>query len=428
MEKERKRLDNEIIRRFQEGDEEAFEIIYEYHKLHVYYMARQFFDNPHTDSNEIAKDIVQQTFLEVYKNIGKLQTTESFFVWMERIAYRQCLMKARSEKSRPLGNLDSSEVDFDRITDDKRELSEEVMNQILYQEVQKAIMTLPKHLRLIAYMRFYEELTLREISEITKRPEGTVATDVRRIKEKLANALLKRGFSKNYVFAIVTIPGLFAYYQYYVDMQSPNLNSASQIIKNETKAQTKSGRKGKVKTIGAALAAGAILLPSGAVVLPTALNNAKSAQITEILYEQELTNKNIQLEIKTTNDNYETIEVNGVETITIEKNGEYTVSLKKKNQVLDERKIVVSNIDKEIPKILSKEWLAGGVLFQVEDKGSGVDLKSVRLESDGKTIDNYQINEEKQEIFVYEKKDIPMILYIADNIGNELKVSIQFTK
>ena len=92
---ERQRLlnDQELISQAQEGDESAFQVIYErYFSKIALYLARM------VGKNEIGSELAQETFLKVWRALPTLRQTETFVAWLYRIATRVAYDYQRHEK------------------------------------------------------------------------------------------------------------------------------------------------------------------------------------------------------------------------------------------------------------------------------------------------------------------------------------------
>ncbi len=82
----------EAVRRFLDGDREAFELIVSLWEKKVYNFAWRFLGN-----REDAQDVVQETFLSVFRSIRTLREPRSFATWLYRIALNHCRARWRSQ-------------------------------------------------------------------------------------------------------------------------------------------------------------------------------------------------------------------------------------------------------------------------------------------------------------------------------------------
>ena len=84
----------EAVRRFLEGDDEAFTVLVRQWETKVYNLAWRYLGN-----REDAQDVVQETFLSVFRAIRSLREPGSFATWLYRIALNQCRARWRSHSS-----------------------------------------------------------------------------------------------------------------------------------------------------------------------------------------------------------------------------------------------------------------------------------------------------------------------------------------
>ncbi len=100
---QRERDDSEgsLVRRAQQGDEQAFATLYELHKKRVYSVCLQM-----TKNIADAEDLTQEAFMQVFRSINSFRGDSAFSTWLYRIAVNTVLMKLRRRKAPPLLSLD----------------------------------------------------------------------------------------------------------------------------------------------------------------------------------------------------------------------------------------------------------------------------------------------------------------------------------
>ncbi len=169
--------DEEIARRVQAGDSEAFgELVERYvEKLRRY--GRRFF----SDSEDI-DDLIQDSFLKAYANIQSFDTSRRFSPWIYRIAHNEIVNRLRSRIT------DDLAIDLDLVFPHLRAV-EEADTETTLREMREV---LEEHLPAInvkyreaLILYFYEELSYKEIAEVLQIPIATVGVRINRGKALL---------------------------------------------------------------------------------------------------------------------------------------------------------------------------------------------------------------------------------------------------
>ncbi len=137
--------------------------------------------------HEDANDVLQNTFLKIYKNITKFNGNSSIKTWMYRIAYNESIDFLK-EKQKHL-KLNSEETN----TKILEELKEDIYfegDQIQF-KLQEALMQLPEKQKQVFVMRYYDDLKFKEISEITGTTEGSLKASYHHAVKKIERFLIQ---------------------------------------------------------------------------------------------------------------------------------------------------------------------------------------------------------------------------------------------
>ncbi|MFC4386190.1 RNA polymerase sigma factor SigW [Gracilibacillus marinus] len=176
------------IKLVKKGDQSAFEEIVEHFQGKVFAICFRMVGNKHE-----AEDIAQEAFIRAYINIQSYDENRKFATWLYRIATNLAIDRMRKKK--PDYYLDA-EIQggegltlYSQIPDDNRLPEDEVESLETQSYIQKEIMALPAKYRSIIALRFIDELSLKEISEILEIPVGTVKTRIHRGREALRKKL-----------------------------------------------------------------------------------------------------------------------------------------------------------------------------------------------------------------------------------------------
>lgn len=161
-----KMTDEELALSYVEGNNRAFDLLLSRNqsKLYTYilFVVRD---------RETADDIFQETFVKVITKLqeGKYTNSGKFGAWLMRIAHNVIMDLYRSQKAdkviEPTPDNDLSNVNFNGILDGNIE-SQYVNAQVL-EDVKKLMNMLPAAQREVVFMRFYQELSFKEIAEMT---------------------------------------------------------------------------------------------------------------------------------------------------------------------------------------------------------------------------------------------------------------------
>ena len=178
--------DEDLIERFQRGDLYAFDLIVKRYKDQLLNFVFRFVGN-----HEEAEDIVQETFLRVYRKRKAYKRIAKFSTWIYTIAGNLARTELRRRKRKKLFSVtDMGYEDRDYEISDEGLSPESRVNEILQEEIiQKEINNLSPKFREVIVLRDVQELSYDEISKIIKVPIGTVKSRVNRGRLKLQKKL-----------------------------------------------------------------------------------------------------------------------------------------------------------------------------------------------------------------------------------------------
>jgi len=155
----------EFVERLRAGDERAFEELVEQYRERVYRVAWRILRD-----DEGAEDAAQEAFIKVFRNIGRFEERPSLYTWIYRITVNIALNKLKRDKFRrmlPLGDM------IKRDTRPFADPERAALGGEVAERIEEAVKTLPEKQRAVFTLRFYEELSHKEIAEIVGCSEGT---------------------------------------------------------------------------------------------------------------------------------------------------------------------------------------------------------------------------------------------------------------
>lgn len=161
----RMKTDEELVVLYAKGNNTAFDILLNRYKSSIY--SYIFFI---VHNKELAEDIFQETFVKVITTIKQGRYTENgkFKAWITRIAHNLIIDNYRQERSENTISNDDVEVDlFNNIKLCDGTIEDNLVRYQVLSDVKKLIRHLPDNQREVLEMRYYQDLSFKEIADIT---------------------------------------------------------------------------------------------------------------------------------------------------------------------------------------------------------------------------------------------------------------------
>ena len=141
--------DEDLVKAFRDGDETAFDKLFEKYRVSVYSICYRY-----TRNEADARDLTQEVFIKIYRNLGKFRMRSKLFTWVYRITVNACMSFKRRERFfEPLPETKSG----------TQSLGENVMLKVA---IDDALRKLPQRQRMTFILRHYEGYTFNEIAGI----------------------------------------------------------------------------------------------------------------------------------------------------------------------------------------------------------------------------------------------------------------------
>lgn len=178
--------DEELMQRFQADDIECFNILVERYKNQLLNFIFRFIGDM-----AVAEDLVQETFLRLYRKKHYYKEIAKFSTWIYTIASNLAKSELRRRKRRSffsIHNVGEDNKDFD-IPDPDADPFENAQSSMVIEKIQAAIADLPLHFKEVVVMRDIQGLSYEEIADTLKIPLGTVKSRVNRGRLKLQEEL-----------------------------------------------------------------------------------------------------------------------------------------------------------------------------------------------------------------------------------------------
>ncbi|MFD2727288.1 RNA polymerase sigma factor [Hyunsoonleella rubra] len=159
--------DTELVAQLQSDrqKEQAFRELVKLYKERLYWHIRNI-----VKSHDDADDVLQNTFIKVYKNIHNFKGDSKLFSWMYRIATNESITFINKNAKRlQISNEEVQQLAIKNLASDVY-----FEGDAIQLKLQKAIATLPEKQQLVFNMKYFEDLKYKEMSDILETSEGAL--------------------------------------------------------------------------------------------------------------------------------------------------------------------------------------------------------------------------------------------------------------
>lgn len=157
--------DEDLVVSYANGDNTAFDVLLNRHKnsvhSYIYFIVR---------NKELTEDLFQETFIKVITTIkqGRYTDNGKFKAWIMRIAHNLIIDNFRQERNENMISNDEVEVDlFNNIKLCEHTIEEELVKQQVLKDIRRLVKSLPENQREVLEMRYYQDLSFKEIADMT---------------------------------------------------------------------------------------------------------------------------------------------------------------------------------------------------------------------------------------------------------------------
>jgi RNA polymerase sigma-70 factor (ECF subfamily) len=173
-------IHKDIILSAQSGDRMAYKKLYNLYAKSMYNICFRM-----TERYEIAEDVLQESFLDVFQNIGKFDFRVTFGAWVKRIVINNCINELK-KKSSNLTFLEEINIDIEETIED-----EQHEPTLTIEKVTKAMMKIPEGTRTIFSLYLLEGYDHEEIAEILKISVSTSKTQYMKAKQRIKTIIIE---------------------------------------------------------------------------------------------------------------------------------------------------------------------------------------------------------------------------------------------
>jgi RNA polymerase sigma factor (sigma-70 family) len=157
--------DHELIARYMDGDEQAFEVLLSRYKAKIYTSIYLF-----VKDRALAEDIFQEVFIKIIDTLrrGKYNHEGKFVQWAMRIAYNMCVDYHRRNKRRAHINPSEDFDIFDVLRTDNDSADTHIMRSETHNHIRRMVDSLPPEQREVVILRHYADMSFKEIASLTR--------------------------------------------------------------------------------------------------------------------------------------------------------------------------------------------------------------------------------------------------------------------
>lgn len=248
----------------QQGDRQAADELYTAVHQGLYYYISKTVNDP-----ELAQDLLQETFIEIYQTIDKLNEPAAFLKWSRQIAYHKCTAYSRKTKDIIVDENEDGLSIFDTIEEERTEFipDEALDKEDLKQTIHAMLAELPMEQRSAIMLRYFDEISVKEIAEIQGVTEGTVKSRLNYGRKALQKSVedyeKKNGVKLHCAGVIPLLLWLFANEanaaSAAASAASVAASAAAPVIAEGVKEGTKAAGKFAIKKLFAGIAAAAVV-------------------------------------------------------------------------------------------------------------------------------------------------------------------------
>lgn len=173
-------ITDHLVSRCKKGDVHAFRELYNAYSAAMYNICLRMTGNPAD-----AEDTLQEAFMQVFRNIDRLENAGSVTAWIKRIVVNHCLSHLRKKK------VYFEEVDNLDIEEEKAIVDEDNFAWTVA-AIKEAIHVLPHGYRTVLNLYIFEEYSHKEIANMLDISESTVKTQYMRAKDKVRQIIKQK--------------------------------------------------------------------------------------------------------------------------------------------------------------------------------------------------------------------------------------------
>ena len=171
-----------LINKIIEGDTKAFSTLVNRYKDLVFTLVIRMLKH-----REEAEEVSQDTFIKVFKSLGKFKGDSKFSTWIYKVTYNTCLDRIKKNKRQ------IKEIAIDEFSEHEIKTIDNALTSLERKEqeekIQECLQLLPSQDSFLLTLYYFEDLSLEEISKIVDIEPNTIKVKIFRSRKKLASIL-----------------------------------------------------------------------------------------------------------------------------------------------------------------------------------------------------------------------------------------------
>ena len=177
---------HDLIARSKEGDPGAFRQLVEYYQGYAYALAARLL----ADEDD-ARDVVQESFIRVWKHLAKYDPRARFTTWLYRIVTNLSYDRIKADNRRARVIVPRSDEIMASVQELVRSTEEVMQSEQALKEINDLAGDLPPKQRIVFVLRDLHDLSIREVTEITGIPSGSVKTNLYHARQAIRERMEK---------------------------------------------------------------------------------------------------------------------------------------------------------------------------------------------------------------------------------------------
>ncbi len=176
--------DEQIAQLCDTNPDKGFELLVSTYQQRVYWHIRRM-----VVIHEDAEDLLQDVFVKIYSKWNSFRHESSMATWIYRIASNECLTFLNRQKMKAVTDGGDSQQMAQRLADSSM-MTADSANRITT-ALQEAVQTLPETQRLVFNMRYYDDMSYKDIANVTGSSMSAAKTNYHIAKQKVTEYVRK---------------------------------------------------------------------------------------------------------------------------------------------------------------------------------------------------------------------------------------------